>query len=291
MCIAIAKSASKEISKETMSTCWQHNPDGAGFMYNANGRLKIKKGFFTFKEFWQSYSASVHNKGIKAAIHFRIKTHGEINHENCHPFRVNEHMGFIHNGIISSISTKEDKSKSDTWHFNEQLLKPMVHKYADILETDSIQMLIGDYIGHSKLVFLDDKDDMWIINSHLGEIDDGIWYSNNSYKERKPVQQYKSKYKPQPVAMYRPPPTKDMFSIGTLFTLSHEWHGYPKGNEGVITAINSDYTADVELTHKEHKYVKKERIAFFYLDVVETTVMEEKDWDFPGAVNDHDYYN
>ena len=58
----------------------------------------VKKGYFTFKEFYKEYKP---HGDKQVLIHFRIKTHGPIDKNNCHPFLVNNSLGFIHNGIIT----------------------------------------------------------------------------------------------------------------------------------------------------------------------------------------------
>ena len=56
MCIAIMKSANKKINKATLRRCYDANPDGAGFMYAEDKQLHVKKGYFTFKEFYKAVS-------------------------------------------------------------------------------------------------------------------------------------------------------------------------------------------------------------------------------------------
>ena len=73
MCIAIYKPEGHLIPQETLERCFNANPDGAGYMFHKNDKLYIKKGFFTFKEFWSSYKR---DKSKQTVIHFRIKTHG-----------------------------------------------------------------------------------------------------------------------------------------------------------------------------------------------------------------------
>lgn len=293
MCICIAKPADKELSKETLQTCWDNNSDGAGFMYNVNGSLKIKKGFFRFDDFWKSYSNSCQDK--KAVVHFRIKTHGNIDVENCHPFKVNPGLAFVHNGVIHSVDTTKDKEKSDTWHFNSQLLQPLINKYTDILETDAAQMLIGEFIGYSKLVFLDSKDNITIINADKGVEDDGIWYSNTSYKQskkRKHHQVYNNP--PQLRAMgeaqqasgeaiietHKPwhqlpviLPTQPLFSkgleAGDLISLVATYKNYSVGTDGIIKSINGNRTANVNFYDERfHLLMVEESVPFYFLEPV-----------------------
>ena len=184
MCIAIFKPADKNISKETLKTCFDNNDDGAGFAYINTDlcgvrRIKIKK-YMKFEEFYTAYE-----RAIKIApdspfiIHFRIGTHGEKTTFNCHPFWVKKDLVFIHNGIISGVGT--DKRMSDTQLFNEKILKQLPKGWE---RNNAICHLIQGFVGMSKLIFLNLDGDYMIINEKQGDWVDGIWYSNTSYKPR-----------------------------------------------------------------------------------------------------------
>lgn len=180
MCIAIWKPEEKIISKETLARCFKANPDGAGYMYSADGKLHMKKGFFNFDDFYNEY---VKDEEHQCLIHFRIKTHGEISVENCHPFIITNNIGFIHNGIISGYGSA---TQSDTLLFNEEILKPIVTTYGKkSLWSAHFKKLIEAAIGYSKLVFLTSSGESIIYNEQKGEWDEGVWYSNTSYKEPK----------------------------------------------------------------------------------------------------------
>ena len=180
MCIAIMKPQGKIISKKTLQECYKNNPDGAGFMFSSNKELHIKKGYFDFKEFYEEYKKY---QDKKCVIHFRIKTHGKIDKDNCHPFRINNSLAFIHNGIISGFG---GNVKSDTVEFNEQVLQGLVSKWGNLsLFEKPVTKLIQASIGHSKLVFLDRHNNHNIINENMGEWHKGVWYSNTSYKKSK----------------------------------------------------------------------------------------------------------
>jgi len=178
MCIAILKPKGEIIKKATLKTCFENNDDGAGYMFVKNGALQFVKGFFTFKNFWNSYVKNVVKNGNPiSAIHFRITTHGKTNAENCHPFKIDNSLGFIHNGVINFV--KPDKKKSDTSMFNEHILKRLP---ADFIGNGAICDLIEESIGSSKLVFLNDKGEFLISNEELGKWKDNVWYSNDSYQ-------------------------------------------------------------------------------------------------------------
>lgn len=183
MCIAIYKAKGLTAKKEVYAECFRANPDGAGFVVRERtGELKIEKGFFTFQNFWEAFQPHQSKQSI---IHFRIKTHGNIDEENSHPFWVKEgHLAFAHNGIITNQDTATDHTKSDTWHFNKDVLQHLLTKYGeDAIEDPVLQGLITEYIGYSKLAFLREDGKAWIFNKNLGTTDfNGIWFSNHSYK-------------------------------------------------------------------------------------------------------------
>lgn len=178
MCIAIVKPKDKVISKDVLQTCFENNPDGCGFAYVQDGTVYIKKFLNNFEEFYTEYS-KVENLS-NMLIHFRIKTHGDISLENCHPFIMNDRMALIHNGIISGYGDKD--SKSDTRDFIDKVLSKISHK---MWKNPAFRQLVGDAIGYSKLGILDTSGNCYIINEAKGKWDDGVWYSNSSYETKK----------------------------------------------------------------------------------------------------------
>jgi glutamine amidotransferase len=253
MCIAIYKPKDKVLSLATLKECYTSNPDGAGFMYAENKKLHIEKGFFSFQSFYDAFKK---HETKQAVIHFRIKTHGKIDTTNCHPFAVNNAIGFVHNGIISGFG---DANHSDTIGFNQSILQPLVSKWGNLaLFQDPIIDLIEGRIGYSKLVFLDRHGNHKIMNEHKGEWDDGVWYSNNSYKPYvAPITTYDwkdSKYDwkknvttIRTVALPKP----KVIAIGALVELLEDIADpatlkvYETGELCEIVAVNKDFTCDL----------------------------------------------
>jgi len=192
MCIAVFKPSKVRLSKATLEECFTNNPDGAGYMYAHEGKIIIKKGFFTFEDFWKAYNVSINGYAKKAdmVLHFRISTHGLIDEPNCHPHKINDRIAFVHNGIISNVKVPVGSKVSDTVLFNEKVLRKLPRKFEDNI---AIQELIEEYIGYSKLIFLDRFGASTIINDHMGTYDKGCWFSNTTYKKPKAiVKSYKS---------------------------------------------------------------------------------------------------
>lgn len=179
MCIIAVKPKNVIITRDTLRRCFDSNSDGAGFVVTKpGGGLTMQKGFFTFDAFWDAYER--HAKET-AVIHFRIKTHGNKDAEMCHPFRITDDLYVAHNGIIN-ISTEDDPTKSDTWHFTELVLKPELARSQAALHRPAFQYLLSCTIGGSKLAFLNSAGKTVIINKDKGEMDGEVWYSNTSFR-------------------------------------------------------------------------------------------------------------
>jgi len=213
MCIAIYKPEDVTISKASLERCFDANPDGAGFMFAEDNKLHIHKGYFKFKSFYKAYKE---HETKQALVHFRIKTHGKTDKTNCHPFLVNDGLGFIHNGIISGYG---DDKLSDTIQFNNAILKKIVKKHGSMgLFDDPMQELIENVIGYSKLVFLDKKGNFNIMNEDKGHWYNKVWYSNDSYKKPAPISTYPvtnwKNYGKQDTLFASSPKTSSLVAIG-----------------------------------------------------------------------------
>lgn len=123
MCIAILKPIDKTISKETLEICSNNNPDGCGFAYVKDNEVIIKK-FMEFEDFYKEYSKVETTSTM--LIHFRIATHGKVELKNCHPFKLNNRMALVHNGIISGYGDKE--TKTDTQDFIDKVIGNISYK-------------------------------------------------------------------------------------------------------------------------------------------------------------------
>lgn len=177
MCIAILNtSKAGRLPKKQIQNSWDNNDMGAGLLWNKSGELKVFKSY-DYEEYLEKYNELRDDKSIgNIVLHFRIATSGYNGEHNLHPFLVTNHLGFVHNGVIKGLG---NKSFSDTYEFND-MLKKFNHNF---LACDMTKYFISEYIGYSKLIFLDNKDKYTIINEEMGKWSSGNWYSNDSYKE------------------------------------------------------------------------------------------------------------
>jgi len=124
-------------------------------------------------------------------FHFRISTHGGINPALCHPFPISNKipvlrllhtstkLGIVHNGVIP-IKTR--KGISDTMEYIATKINRRYRKQSDFYKDKKQRKAILTEIGSSKMAFLDSQGNIYTIGDFVE--DNGILYSNSSYKER-----------------------------------------------------------------------------------------------------------
>lgn len=173
MCLIIVNDG-QLVDEQDFIDYWKMNPDGFGMMWSENGKIR------TYKKLRDKYTAYDNyintwckNNITGLTLHFRLSTHGTDNYKNCHPFMIGKNLAFMHNGIITKMP--KDRKRSDTNLFNEIILKQLPE---DFLNNSAIIEMMGHYIGYSKLVFMDQNGKIEIVNEHLGDWENGNWYSN-----------------------------------------------------------------------------------------------------------------
>lgn len=178
MCIAIYKPAKIELSEETLQNCWDNNDDGAGYMFSWNNELVIRKGFFSFDDFYSMYKIdSEDNPESNFVLHFRISTSGNIDKRNTHPHRITKDLALVHNGVLS-IDVPNGSPFSDTILFSK-VLSSLPRGWN---KNHGIIFLVEEYLGsRNKIVLMNNKGKVFIINENAGKWDNGCWFSNNSY--------------------------------------------------------------------------------------------------------------
>lgn len=196
MCIIVYKPQTQPMpNKSILETCFEQNPDGAGYMYAFEGKVQIRKGFMTFDKFYKALSKSIAltGEGVPYVLHFRISTQGGNRKDCTHPYPLSSNManlrllqastniGIAHNGIISLTSNSFNKTitYNDTMLFITDYLSLIIenenyYKNGRIIELISrlceSKLAILDRNGHCELIGKD-----WIK-------DNGIYYSNNTYE-------------------------------------------------------------------------------------------------------------
>ncbi len=187
MCLAIYQPCGISIPESHLSEGFKNNPHGAGFMFfDENGVLQTRR-FMGYADFIEEYERcwAMHGQYSPFAVHFRWATHGTTNIDNVHPFRMNENVAVLHNGIIDCLIA--DKAMSDTAAFVRDYLGALPRNFQD---NPYLFEMVEQYAAGSKLVLMTNDPDAqysaYIFNEQLGHWTDKAWYSNASYSCAKP---------------------------------------------------------------------------------------------------------
>lgn len=188
MCIAVYIPKNKNVTDEIIKNCYENNPDGAGIMYQKDGKTFIEKGFFTVEQLIEAFRKVPTN--LNRAIHCRIATSGKISAECCHPFPITKDMkamgkakqvadsAVIHNGVISFCSPNEGIKApfSDTMLFTKEYLYP----FGELIMGQAFKKLFEESNSSKLLIFKGNR--VALIGKWVEE--DGIYYSNTGYKAK-----------------------------------------------------------------------------------------------------------
>lgn len=193
MCIIAIKSKhNKFMSKATLEECFRNNPDGAGFMYPANGEVHIRKGYMSFNSFWKALKKVREEYGddIPYVMHFRISTQAGVQPSCTHPFPLSKNMddlrmlsckskiGIAHNGIIQLTTDHSQKTYSDTMKFITDYV-PFFIKNLSWWKSEPAKKSLEKLCG-SKLAILGGDGHIERIGDFVK--DEGNYYSNTTYK-------------------------------------------------------------------------------------------------------------
>ena len=259
MCIAILNTKkSGRLPKSQIKNSWDNNDMGAGLLWNEGNKLNVFKTY-EYDEYINKYNELRDNVNIgNIVLHFRIATSGYKGEHNLHPFLVNDKLGFVHNGVIKGLGNKQF---SDTYEFND-MLKKFSHNF---LGCEMSKYFISEYIGYSKLIFLDADDKYTIINEELGKWADGNWYSNDSYKQYNDYKYY-GNTKVYGTAVATPTITP------TSKTPTYKYDAWDKEWEDEWNAYNNPST---ENTAEEDEWIMYEYIC----DIYGLDCNDESSWD------------
>jgi predicted glutamine amidotransferase len=184
MCLLVLQSnTSPAISPEWLADFYSYNSDGVGVMYSENNQLITKKYLpESSADLIDFYQENI--QGRNCAFHLRMRTHGDIDMRNCHPYQVlnqAEHgvdMHLMHNGVLDTGNAK-DVTRSDTYHYIKDYLRPLLARDPDFAFTNKFKRLIGKRIGSfNKFVLMDNQGRCAVVNQDAGVYWSGLWLSN-----------------------------------------------------------------------------------------------------------------
>ena len=176
MCILVIKPAGIKLpAKNIIQNCYDNNPDGCGMMWVKNGQVMIDKGLYDFETF---YSKLLEHEEENLVFHCRIKTHGEISQENCHPFKITDEFALAHNGVLS-VKCYEGKTDSESFGIDY-----MSHLTKEDLSNYKIWKILNEIVTHngSKVAVLTNDDKIIVFNKEGFIKENDVYFSNGSFK-------------------------------------------------------------------------------------------------------------
>lgn len=176
MCLLIHQPQGVVLPSDALADFYSKNEDGFGAVINDGGKVEVIKMVGSLSQTIEMYEKMV--AGKESIIHFRMRTHGDIDLANCHPYTVIEkRLWLAHNGILS-CSNPVDSKMSDTWHIIKYLIKPVAESNFDMIFDPDWAKVVGNQIGANKFALMDDRGRVAIVNRNAGVEHFDCWLSN-----------------------------------------------------------------------------------------------------------------
>lgn len=154
-----------------------NNRDGLGLMYAQNGALHTDKVLPKDEREARAFVTAMPIDGRQIAMHWRMKTHGDVDLENTHPYPVVPGIALIHNGILTQ-GNAADKTRSDTWHY-ARFMAQMLRDHPELVTNEAWLELVEADIGRqNRFVLLNGAGDMRILNKSTGYMTGDVWVAN-----------------------------------------------------------------------------------------------------------------
>lgn len=199
MCVIVYKPIGvQEPTLEILKDCFRVNPDGAGYMLALDGKVHVRKGFMTFKEFYSDYKKFVSNNNVDVintsiVYHFRITTQGGVQKELCHPYPICKNydemrklantcdIALAHNGIIRITSVYahgKELKYNDTMTFIKDYASLIINNDLFFGKNKNKTQLLENLISGSKLAIMNRLGYVKLIGNFV--MKDGCYYSNSN---------------------------------------------------------------------------------------------------------------
>jgi hypothetical protein len=184
MCLAVFQpKGDAALDRDILKNGWTANPDGAGYMFAADGKLVIRKPFYSLKRLRKAYYKDHAAFGATShfVVHFRYATHGDNSTVNIHPHILGDgRAGLVHNGILD-IEPPATSDLSDTAFFCRTIL---ACREPAQLTSGVFGGELAEMIGPAnKFILMDECGNVSIVNADSGVWDGSRWFSNSGYKD------------------------------------------------------------------------------------------------------------
>lgn len=184
MCLLIAMNGGADVTDTQLERAAYNNPDGFGWAIHTGEHL-IRFRSMNIDDAITEWRFVRKMYPDQAAIwHLRWATHGTVDVSNCHPFEVGHdaRMMIAHNGVLP---IEAHNGRSDTRILAEDRLGRSATWVDDEVKIAELEK----WLGGNKVAILSSHPrtsrDLYILNEDQGHWDEGVWFSNDSYKPPK----------------------------------------------------------------------------------------------------------
>lgn len=170
MCLIVAKPRDAKMDSAVLRSAFVSNRDSVGAAILTDAGLIVRKLVKpTAIEHSELLDWLSQFTECPILVHYRYATHGAINSDNAHPYRMH-HSAIAHNGIIAGYGNSKISD-------SRQFLYKHVRSLHDVRALDKLE----DMIGTSRLCALLPSGEFAYANHRLGDMHDGCWYSNSNH--------------------------------------------------------------------------------------------------------------
>lgn len=187
----IHKPAGVEVPDRLLESAAGYNPHGFGIMVlHEDGRLELRRRSRTHINTLRTVYERFREQ--QCVIHFRYGTSGNISQVNTHPIRVTREVYVAHSGTIEV--NRHRNGRSDTWHFVQDYLRPLLKHRPEALHEAGFQNLVRAWTGpNNQFVFMDARTGKTvIINREQGVEIDGLWLSSTRWFDASQFEWYQA---------------------------------------------------------------------------------------------------
>lgn len=201
MCLALL--VPKGVSKNTdflfdsIRTASTTNRDGMGYAHKSNkdNRVYLSKGYTEVEDIINELRSRDIKDDDELIVHLRIGNKGSVNTDMCHPFVAStdeeeviinnmyaDKPVFIHNGTLFKYSVTGSKY-SDTYFFARDFLSNKNVQNFLRNSKEDFEKYFKDHISTSRFAVLFPNTDQEAVTIGSFTEDNGIFFSNDSYKD------------------------------------------------------------------------------------------------------------
>ncbi len=185
MCIIIHKPAGASIPAALLAASASLNRDGWGLMgFAPDGEQLVERHAHVSLD--ALLIAEEKYRAAEIVLHLRLLTRGSTDAQNQHPIAVGDVGLLMHNGTLAGLETAQC-GRSDTWHFANNVLRPLLERDAGLPAQPAFRLLIEMALGaDNKAVLLHAPSrSITVFNPQLGTEIDGLWCSGTRWIDQR----------------------------------------------------------------------------------------------------------